>query len=183
MDQESSDESSDATEEVDELDSGSNDEAEPQQPQPHWEPTPSSASANAAGTAPPSERPKAKKRPKPATTRMPGQALVPVNRVESILQQDRESSPSYFAPERSPIPRTAQNANVSKEAIYIIALATVRRPSLPSFALHLLNRPQEEFIRHITRVSQARAMYDKRSLTTLNDFGEYSYQLIVVIVR
>ena len=97
MDEDSGDENTDATEEVDELDSASNDETDAQQPQlqkQHISPTVSTGTAStpavATGNAPPAERPKTKKRPKPATTRTPGTTMVPVNKVEAIVASDRE---------------------------------------------------------------------------------------------
>ncbi|KAL5501498.1 hypothetical protein ACEPAH_8758 [Sanghuangporus vaninii] len=109
-----SDDTSAGTVEVDELDESDYDE-----PRPQWRPVTrlppgflaehAAATATASAAAAPAKpAPVVKKpRPKPPTTRVPGQTIVPMSRIEAILSAD-----------------AGQNGAHSKEASYLISLAT-----------------------------------------------------------
>ncbi|KAL5524614.1 hypothetical protein ACEPAF_9754 [Sanghuangporus sanghuang] len=110
-----SDDTSVGTVEVDELDESDYDE-----PRLQWRPVTrlppgflaeraAAATASAAAApAPANPAPVVKKpRPKPPTTRVPGQTIVPMSRIEAILSAD-----------------AGQNGAHSKEASYLISLAT-----------------------------------------------------------
>ncbi|KAL5520117.1 hypothetical protein ACEPAG_1777 [Sanghuangporus baumii] len=106
-----SDDTSAETVEVDELDESDYDE-----PRPQWRPSArllpgfpaerATSAASAAALAKPASVVK-KPRPKPPTTRAPGQTIVPMSRIEAILSADAGQSGAH-----------------SKEASYLISLAT-----------------------------------------------------------
>ncbi|TCD63680.1 hypothetical protein EIP91_005124 [Steccherinum ochraceum] len=84
-------------EEVDQLDSDTEDELPPPAAQ---------QAASSASSAAPAAKPPAKTRPKVPVERVPGKSMIPLSRIESLLEADGEDS------------------FMSKEAVFILAAAT-----------------------------------------------------------
>ena len=136
------------------------------------ETTPESAPAATAASAKPL-LPKPKPKPKPKlkpVVHTPGHALLPLGRVQRIMKAHSQflmRSLLYGILTRT----AADTLPMHKEAVQLIAVATVRVKFLSCSSVHLAGLLQEEFIKHLASSSQNKAQSHRRQMITYKDAG------------
>lgn len=111
-------------EEVDQLDSDTEDELPPPAAQ---------QAASSASSAAPAAKPPAKTRPKVPVERVPGKSMIPLSRIESLLEADGAFRCDYCVFDcRGLTSLVGEDSFMSKEAVFILAAATVRHYTAPS---------------------------------------------------